>query len=152
MSFIVKSGIDENQAEDIFQQVLMLAWSDLDADRMQSDSALPWLFYAARNVASNNKKLRARVAHAETTDMRAATDATFETVVDRSLSDALTQALDALEPLDRRVVELCLEEGLLYKEAAHRLKTSVGTVRNRPRPRSAVITSARAGAPTRLRR
>ena len=54
-----------------------------------------------------------------------------ERVIDKSLSDEVSAALDNLTPDYRQVVELADIEGIRYKEIAERLSIPIGTVMSR---------------------
>lgn len=131
-AYIVAAVTSPDDIDDILQEVWILGWTKLDPRRMRGDSALPWLLATARNLAFNANRARGRhlteplgVADIEGADNAADYAARGE------LATALRGALRKLEPFDRQILSLCLVEGLTYKEAAVRTRTSTSIIRNR---------------------
>ncbi len=118
--------------DDVLQDVFVIAWSKIEAKRMLGDSVLPWLLVTTRNVAQNTNRARGRRRAVPLEDAEPkAEDNVEQSVVAAETSRVLESALSKLNKLDRRIVELCLVEGLTYKEAARATRTTTSTIRNR---------------------
>jgi len=108
---------DDRDAEDVTQEVFVLAWRKLRAIRIVGASALPWLLVCGRNIARN--ALRARRDAIALDESLLPGD-----LLRQERIDELSWARDAIERLggvDQRIVQLCLVEGYDYSEAAEHL-------------------------------
>lgn len=112
---------ERSHAQDVAQETFITAWKHWGRIRLVNQSALPWLLVVCRNQARNTLRKRAR--HATMLDheieARAAAQGGEE-----SSSEELRWFLEQLEflaPIDRRVVELCLIDGLTYQQASESL-------------------------------
>lgn len=129
----IQTGIESAaDVEDVFQEVFTTAWQKLDAEQMPGESALPWLLVTARNLTSNLNRKRSRdgTIALEEADVEGIDNA-FESGVSAEESQAVRAALAKLSPIDRKIVNLCLQQNMLYKEAARATSGSIGAVRNR---------------------
>lgn len=125
---------DHAEAEDLVQDTLVRA--DRAIDRFDGRYPRAWLLTILRNTHINrNRKRRPELLRDpdETNDrmIEAASDERVDDFVDRSFDAAITDALDALDPPFRRIVELVDIDGLTYAEAADALDIPVGTVMSR---------------------
>ncbi len=123
---------DRLDAEDVSQETFLTLWRRRHDIEIAS-SLLPWLLVTARYHALNRLRERSRRRRREAVmdDDLAAPDATEGNVFLNEQFAAVERTISRLPDLDRRIYRLCIEEGLLYKEAAHKLGVSHGTVRNR---------------------
>lgn len=120
---------DDRDAEDLTQEVFVLAWRKLATVRIVDASALPWLLVCCRNVARNLLRSR-RTTQAFSLD---------ETLLpgDRVRQDRLEElswaraAISRLGGVDQRIVHLCLVEGYSYDDAAEHLGLSRSAVAKR---------------------
>ncbi len=111
---------DDRDAEEVVQEVFVVAWRKLAALRIVDASALPWLLVTCRNVARNV--------------LRARRDAVpFDESVlpgDRLRQERLEELtwvrreVGRLSGVDQRIIHLCLVEGYGYVEAASHLGLS----------------------------
>jgi RNA polymerase sigma factor (sigma-70 family) len=106
------------------QETFVTAWKRLADIRLAGDSMLPWLIVTTRYHAQNAR--RARLVHAmlpleEHLLDRDADLLRTERSEHREELDWVLQAVRRLDPTDQQIVQLCLYEGLTYKEAAKRL-------------------------------
>lgn len=118
---------DDRDAEEVTQEVFVVAWRKLAALRIVDASALPWLLVTCRNVARNL--------------LRARRDAVpFDESVlpgDRLRQERLEELtwarheITKLSGVDQRIVHLCLVEGYGYVEAATHLGLSRDAVAKR---------------------
>jgi RNA polymerase sigma factor (sigma-70 family) len=125
-----------HEAEDITQEVFILAWAKRRSIRLADRSLLPWLLVTSRNLSLNRVKQLQRDAkgttHLSEADAgqgphRAADD----DAEGRMLLAAIDDAVDDLSMTDQTLYHLCITEGLSYQQAATTLGTTHGAVRNR---------------------
>jgi len=119
-------------AEDVAQETFVTAWRRLPAVA-ENASALPWLLVTARYLALNARRgeVRRERRTAEMPDDVAATDDVAVAAEASDVRAEIARAVDRLSDTDRRLYELCLEDGLTYAEAADRLGLTHASVRNR---------------------
>ncbi|WP_173923306.1 RNA polymerase sigma factor [Agromyces sp. Marseille-P2726] len=121
--------------EEIVQDTFVTMWRRAGEVTIAETSLLPWLLVTCRNLGRNAARKSARHEADEldeTSTNRA--DAVRDHHDAESARDDLRWVLDEIErldPIDRRVCELCLIEGMPYAEAAEHLGLSVGAVKQR---------------------
>jgi RNA polymerase sigma factor (sigma-70 family) len=125
--------------EEIVQDTFVTLWKKSNGMTLPTDSLLPWLLVVCRNHAANQRRKLALAAADALPDDLVAPDGAEA----REMLRFVRGAIDALSPDDRAICELCLIEGLSYREAAERLGMTVGAVtkrvsRTRSRLRKAV--------------
>ena len=131
-------------AEDLVQDSLLRAYRFWDSFE-QDSNCKAWLLRIVTNTFINEYQRRKRsrqvldaataeqdatdgvLVHAEATDRQSPERA----LIDRSVSDDVQRALDALPDDFRTAVVLCDVQGLSYKEIAEIMQTPVGTVMSR---------------------
>lgn len=118
---------DNSDAEDIVQEVFVVAWRRLADIRIVESSVLPWLLVVCRNVSRNT--LRARRAHIPLDETLLPGDRTRQERVEEI--SWVRQAIERLGGMDQRVVHLCLIEGYSYAEAAEHLGLSTSAIAKR---------------------
>jgi len=118
---------DDRDAEDIVQEVFVVAWRKLRAIRIVEASALPWLLVTTRNVARNI--VRARRASVEFDESVLPGDRARQERVEEVAW--VRQAVSRLGGMDQRVVHLCLVEGYSYAEAGDHLGLTTSAVAKR---------------------
>jgi len=118
---------DDGDAEDVTQEVFVVAWRRLKSVRIVESSALPWLLVTTRNVSRNT--LRSRRAHVELDESVLPGDRTRQDRIEE-LTWA-RQAVSRLGGMDQRVVHLCLIEGYSYAEAADHLGLTTSAIAKR---------------------
>ena len=116
---------NEHHAEEATQDTFTVAWSKIGKASIVDESLLPWLLVICRNHVNNQLRRTQRQRARETT-------------ADVSISPRLGEDLawmrlevGKLSPLDQKLCQLCLVEGLTYKEAAALLDTSETAVGKR---------------------
>ncbi|WP_119868559.1 RNA polymerase sigma factor [Frondihabitans sp. 762G35] len=124
---------DVGDAEDVTQDVFLLAWTRRADIRIVDVSVLPWLLVTARNVSMNRLRQRTKAPNSlEIERERPAAGPTPEdSAARRQLAVMIRSAVDQLSVTDQRLYRLCLVDGLSYEEAATGLGTTHGVVRNR---------------------
>jgi RNA polymerase sigma factor (sigma-70 family) len=121
--------------EEIVQDTFVTVWRRAAEITIPDASLLPWLLVTCRNFGMNVVRKQAR-NHADELDENSTTfsDPLREHRDAEAAREDLRWVLDEierLEPVDRRVCELCLIEGLPYAEAARLLDLSIGAVKQR---------------------
>ena len=121
---------DRHAAEEVMSDAFMVLWRKRESIVL-ADTVLPWLLTTARYLA-RNKQRGARRDVELNEELLASTAPSAEHVAAvHDLNRQLAEIVEALPPLDRSIVGLCLVDGLSYEAAAARLGISHGTVRNR---------------------
>lgn len=121
--------------EEIVQDTFVTMWRKSSEITIAEASLLPWLLVTCRNLGRNAARKAARHEADELDETSTNRAAALRDHHDaESARDDLRWVLDEierLEPIDRRVCELCLVDGVPYAEAATQLGLSVGAVKQR---------------------
>ena len=121
-------------AEEVTQEVFLVAWRKLPGLELAGDSLLPWLVTVCRLQSANRirrqKRDREHSAGAADESLPAAVDVEQQ-VIDGELADAILREVAGLGELDRAIFRLCASEGYAYQAAADELGVAHGVVRNR---------------------
>jgi RNA polymerase sigma factor (sigma-70 family) len=125
-----------SEAEDLTSATFLTAWRRRDQLRVVNDSALPWLYTVARNLARTHHRGRRRLLKAlpllaEPDDEHDHADQVSARVDDDRQVRRLRAALPRLSAAEREAVELCLLAGLSTAEAAAVLGRAEVSVRSR---------------------
>ena len=123
-------------AEDLASLTFLTAWRRLGEVTLVNDSARPWLFTVAANLARRENRRLGRFAHALTRLPRSGVVRDHaEEVADRIDADrrlrTVLAAVAKLPKAERRAVELCLLGGLSSADAAAALGIAEPSVRAR---------------------
>ncbi|WP_022889683.1 RNA polymerase sigma factor [Agromyces italicus] len=127
---------DVSDAEDIVAVVFLEAWRRRGDVRFVDGSLLPWLLVVTTNVTLNTQRAARRHKRllAAIPAARHAVDPgreVEERLDGQRLTGRLQQALQRLNPAERRVVELCFIEELPLADAAAALDVPLGSVKSR---------------------
>lgn len=121
--------------EEIVQDTFVTAWRRAAEITIAESSLLPWLLVTCRYLALNAARRAAKHAADELDETRTTGPGAVRDHDDaESARDDLRWVLaqiEALDPVDRRVCELCLIDGLPYADAARELGLTVGAVKQR---------------------
>lgn len=124
-------------AEDLTSAVFLEAWRRRNDVRLESQSALPWLYGVATNVLRNHRRsLRRHRAALERLPIDRARQPDFADEASARLDDirqmrALLLLLAQLPRREQDVIGLCDWSGLSYADVALALNLPIGTVRSR---------------------
>ena len=131
LSFVMKLvGGDRQWAEDAVQETMIRAWRSVDQLDSEAESLMPWLATVARRVVIDDRRRKAaRPQEAgegalETLHIADGTENLLRTVV-------VTEALKALSPAHREVLNETILRDRSVNEAAEVLGVPVGTVKSR---------------------
>jgi len=125
---------DALTAQDLVQETFVTAWKKLADIRLVDESMLPWLIATCRNHVRNlSRKAFFAGDVLPLDDAIAREGSNLDDDRARHADEAawVFEAIDRLSEIDRRVVLLCLYEGLSYKEASLALGVTVGAVAKR---------------------
>lgn len=112
-------------AQEVLQDTFLTAWDRRTRLRASGGSALPWLLVTARNHARN---LIRRNSRRRSIPLDRASDRSSDASPGL---DWIADALERLGVVDRRICELCLVEGMSYREAARELGLTTAAVGKR---------------------
>ena len=131
LSLIVRqTGGDRQWAEDVVQETMIRAWRSIDQLDPDAGSLLPWLATVARRIVIDDRRRKgARPPEAgegalETLQSADGMEELLRTVV-------VTEALKALTPAHREVLNATILSDRTVNEAAGVLGVPVGTVKSR---------------------
>jgi RNA polymerase sigma factor (sigma-70 family) len=125
-----------SDAEDIAQEVFVLAWVKRSTIRVVDQSLLPWLLVTTRNLSLNKiKLLRRELRHTslDSGDVNVLNPhpAAEDVAIARQLEAAINESINDLSETDQMLYYLCISEGISYQKAADLLGVTHGVVRNR---------------------
>lgn len=124
-----------SEVEEIVQDTFVTMWRKAGEIALAEASLLPWLLVTCKYLALNAARRAAKHEADELDETRAdGMNAVRDHDDAETARDDLRWVLaeiQALEPMDRRVCELCLIDGLPYADAARELGLSVGAVKQR---------------------
>lgn len=138
---------DADDAASVTQDVFTVTWDKLDRVSLASGSLWPWLAGVARGEVANVLRKRARrplhVDIEEYAGLLVDEVSVSDRVTAHQLLDRLQRRVAEMPPLDARVFECLVTEGLSYEETAARLGISVGNVGKRMNRVRTVLRKAR---------
>lgn len=134
LSLVVRqTGGDRQWAEDVVQETMLRAWRSMDQLDLETGSLLPWLATVARRIVIDDRR-RKGARPPETGDAALETLPNADGVdgVDDLLRNVLvTEALKALTPAHREVLNATVLSDRTVNQAAEVLGIPVGTVKSR---------------------
>jgi RNA polymerase sigma-70 factor (ECF subfamily) len=127
---------DHARAEEVVQEVFVRLWNE--PGRFDPERGTLRSFLLAHTHGRSVDLIRADASRRtrEEKEARQTADAGYDIaheVWDLAVAGHVRDAMDALEPGERRAIELAYFGGLTYKEAAERLGEPEGTVKSRIR-------------------
>lgn len=145
-AFALSLTRDSSAADDLVQEAIMKAWSNLDKFTVGTNLRA-WLFTILRNTFFSERRKRKREV-ADVDGKHAARLSEKPAHDDRLAFGNFLVAFDRLSPEHREVLVLVGAEGFSYEEAAEMIGVRVGTVKSRAsraRTRLAEILGLEAG-------
>lgn len=131
MAFVLRlTAGDRQQAEDIVQETMLRAWRQGGRLDQTAASLMPWLATVARRIVIDEQR-RKGARPAETGEERLARASVTDSTDDVLRSVIVTEALRALSPSHREVLNETILSDRTVNEAAEVLGIPVGTVKSR---------------------
>lgn len=116
---------NRHEAEDIMQDTFAVAWAKRRKASIVDESLLPWLLTICRNHTNNQLRKNRRQRSVEIPDTVAAPAHRLDDIAWMRIE------FDKLSPLDQKLCQLCLVQGMSYREAAALLDTTETAVGKR---------------------
>jgi RNA polymerase sigma-70 factor, ECF subfamily len=131
MSFVLRlTAGDRQQAEDVVQETMVRAWRQAGQLDLAEPSLMPWLATVARRIVIDQGRRR-RARPAETGDVVLENVPVADTTEDLLRKVVVAEALQALSPAHREVLNETILRDRTVNEAAAVLGIPVGTVKSR---------------------
>ncbi|HEY1324185.1 MAG TPA: sigma-70 family RNA polymerase sigma factor [Streptosporangiaceae bacterium] len=121
---------DRQVAEDVVQETMVRAWRQAGQLDLSEPSLMPWLATVARRIVIDQGRRR-RARPAETGDEMLENVPVADTTEDLLRKVVVTEALQALSPAHREVLNETILRDRTVNEAAELLGVPVGTVKSR---------------------
>ncbi|WP_417320918.1 sigma-70 family RNA polymerase sigma factor [Emcibacter sp.] len=134
-SFLMGRKLDEQQAEDLMQDVMLKIWRKAGSYNAQKARVSTWIFTIARN-SHIDKIRRQKVIEVDADDHLpdlVDENETDELVAAGQTADAIRQAIDDLRPELGEVISKAFLEEMSHTEVAEELGLPLGTVKSRIR-------------------
>jgi len=139
-SLILRIVEDRSAAEELLQDCFYKLWERPHLYDAAKGTLISWLLTVARNLALDYKRKESRrgvhhvVLDNEPGEGPGIEDFAKATAgVEPEVAHAIRQAMDALPPAQRGVLEMAYFEGLTHQELAERTGESLGTIKTRIR-------------------
>ena len=132
MTFVLRlTGGNRQQAEDVVQETMVRAWREARRlDLNEQSSLMPWLTTVARRIViDDHRKKQARPP--ETADIEVANLPSGDHTADTDRRLMVEEALRALSPPHRQVLNETILRDRTVNQAAEVLGIPVGTVKSR---------------------
>jgi RNA polymerase sigma-70 factor (ECF subfamily) len=131
LSLVVRqTGGDRQWAEDVVQETMLRAWRSMDQLDLETGSLLPWLATVARRIVIDDRR-RKGARPPETGEAALETLPSADGVDDLLRNVLVTEALKALTPAHREVLNATILSDRTVNQAAEVLGIPVGTVKSR---------------------
>lgn len=131
MAFVITRS--HELSEEIVSDVFIALWRNR-AKATGIDNLRLYLYVATRNTAINYQKRLSKKYNLRLEDLDVELEAPYphpeQAYITKEMDKRLREAIEGLPPRCKMVFKLVKEDGLSYKEAAHVLGLSVGTVDN----------------------
>lgn len=138
-SYLIRTGSDSGQAEEVVQEVMVAVWRRAETFDPTQASAATWVFTVARNkrIDMIRKERRPTIDTDDPTVpasvVPVAADASDKVVGDRQTAARLKVAIEALPAEQRRLVELAYYDDKPHSQIAEECHLPLGTVKSRIR-------------------
>ena len=134
---------NRSDAEDVLEEVFFEIWQRAERYDPERGSPIGYLVTVGRSRAIDRaRRLRRRLDNLPTREEASASQpaspagdeaSPYRDAVAAERTRRVREALDSLDPAERRVVELSFFEGWTHREIAHQLSEPLGTVKTRIR-------------------
>lgn len=134
-ALMIKSGADADLAEDLAQDAMLVLWRKARLYSPERGSVAAWVFTIARNLRIDRLRRQPLLAYEDVADLDLeAPDEGGEKAVEGQQRGArVVEALEALPPDQRQVVQMSFIEDLPQVDIARKLDLPLGTVKSRIR-------------------
>jgi RNA polymerase sigma-70 factor (ECF subfamily) len=130
MSFVLRlTAGDRQHAEDVVQETMVRAWQARELD-LTGPTLMPWLATVARRIVIDHGRRR-RARPTETGDVLLENVPVADSTEDLLRKVIVSEALQALSPAHREVLNETILRDRTVNEAAEVLGIPVGTVKSR---------------------
>ena len=131
MSYVLRlTAGDRQHAEDVVQETMVRAWRQAGQLDQTEPSLMPWLVTVARRIVIDDKRRRS-ARPAETGDDMLENTPVADTTEDLLRKVVVAEALQALSPAHREVLNETILRDRTVNQAAEVLGIPVGTVKSR---------------------
>jgi RNA polymerase sigma-70 factor (ECF subfamily) len=125
-----QTGGDRQWAEDVVQETMIRAWRSMDQLDPEAGSLLPWLATVARRILIDDRR-RKGARPPEAGEAALETLPSTDGMEDLLRTVVVTEALKALTPAHREVLNETILRDRTVNQAAEALGIPVGTVKSR---------------------
>jgi RNA polymerase sigma-70 factor, ECF subfamily len=137
-SFLQRSGLSEQAAEELAQEAMLAVWRKASLFDPSSKGAAAWIFTIARNlrIDAYRRSQRTPSLNASDAELEFQIDASPQPDLQLTASQSESRVRAALSPLSpdpMKVVELSFFEEKAHSEIAQALDIPLGTVKSRLR-------------------
>jgi RNA polymerase sigma-70 factor, ECF subfamily len=131
MTFVLRlTAGNRQQAEDVVQETMVRAWREAARLDLNSPSLMPWLTTVARRIVIDDHR-RKQARPAETAEVELADLPAEDDTAAADQRMVVAEALLALSPLHRQVLNETILRDRTVNQAAEVLGVPVGTVKSR---------------------
>jgi RNA polymerase sigma-70 factor (ECF subfamily) len=131
MSYVLRlTAGDRQQAEDVVQETMVRAWRQVGRLDLAEPSLMPWLATVARRIVIDQGR-RKRARPAETGEVMLENVPVADATEDLLRKVVVAEAMQALTPAHREVLNETILRDRTVNEAAEVLGVPVGTVKSR---------------------
>jgi RNA polymerase sigma-70 factor (ECF subfamily) len=131
LTFVLRlTGGDRHVAEDVVQETMVRAWRQAGQLDLTEPSLMPWLATVARRIVIDQGR-RKRARPVETGDAMLENVPVADTTEDLLRKVVVAEAMQALSPAHREVLNETILRDRTVNEAAEVLGVPIGTVKSR---------------------
>lgn len=118
------------EAEEVLQEVYIMAWLKASRFDPQLASAMTWLATMARNKAIDRRRAHRRHDPLETSPEPSTQDSIADTFEREQQGSQLDRCIETLEEAQQRYIRVAFFEGCSYAELAERHGIALGTMKS----------------------
>lgn len=134
-SFLMKSGLDQETADEIAQESMLTVWHKAASFDAKKANASTWIFTIARNKKIDyfRKNGRAEFQDFEYSNLEDDSAGALENLVETQTSEAVSKALKALPKEQSELLYKAFFEDKSHSEIAKETRIPLGTIKSRIR-------------------